>query len=112
MRLFNWLAPALCLAVSSALAQTPQPTTVAKASASASSSVATSDVDEKAVTAMGYKLEVRNGQRLFCRAEDTTGTRLQRRSVCSTAKLILDRQKMDQENLKDTTHSAKGVPTN
>lgn len=65
-------------------------------------------VDEKHFLAEGYKLEMRHGEKYFCRSEDTLGSRLGSAKVCSTAqqlnaterdaKASVDRNMMQQHN--------------
>jgi hypothetical protein len=47
----------------------------------------TPDVDtmEKHFLAEGYKMEMRNGEKVFCRKEETIGSRLQAKKSCGTA---------------------------
>ncbi len=47
-----------------------------------------SDALEKHFLAEGYKMEMHNGQKLFCRREEQLGTRLGAQKVCSTAQQL------------------------
>ena len=76
---------------------TPAPTTPAPAAQAASAPAqdnkpavivqGTPEVDtvEKHFLAEGYKLEMRNGEKVFCRREEQLGSRLGGQKVCSTA---------------------------
>lgn len=65
-------------------------------------------LDEKHFLAEGYKLEMRHGEKVFCRREETLGTRLGSEKVCSSviqlkateqqAKASVDRSMMQQNN--------------
>jgi|SRR5580693_9722470 hypothetical protein len=67
-------------------------------------------VDERHFLAEGYKLEMRHGEKYFCRNEEVMGSRLGAGKVCSTAqqltaterdaKATLDRSMMQQHNPK------------
>ena len=66
------------------------------------------NVDEKHFLAEGYKLEMRHGEKYFCRSEEVLGSRLGGGKVCSTAQQLnaterdarasLDRSMMQQHN--------------
>jgi hypothetical protein len=45
-------------------------------------------LDEKHFLAEGYKMEMRHGEKYFCRNEELLGTRLGREKVCSTAQQL------------------------
>ena len=67
-------------------------------------------VDEKHFLAEGYKLEMRHGEKYFCRSEEVFGSRLGSGKVCSTAQQLteterdaratVDRNMMQQHNPK------------
>jgi hypothetical protein len=44
--------------------------------------------DERDLLAQGYKPEMRHGQKVWCREEQTTGSRLSRGTTCSSADVI------------------------
>jgi len=57
---------------------------------------------EKNLLRQGYRLEVRNGQRLFCRSEDTLGSRLHEHKVCGTEESIAHRAEANNDNVRDS----------
>jgi len=57
---------------------------------------------EKNLLRQGYRREVRNGQRLFCRSEDTLGSRLHEHKVCGTEESIAHRAEANNDNVRDS----------
>ena len=57
-------------------------TTPAATSAAAPTAV---DMDEKRLIAAGYKMHMKNGEKVFCRREEELGTRLGAHMTCGTA---------------------------
>jgi hypothetical protein len=55
------------------------------AAASATQAKPATDADEKRLIAEGYKPEMRNGEKVYCRREETLGTRLGSDKHCATA---------------------------
>ena len=77
----------------SAAAPAPSaPASPEAAAPAAQTAAAAQDPDEKRLLAMGYKLRLRNGERVFCRSEEELGTRLGSREICGTAKNIMAKQ--------------------
>jgi hypothetical protein len=71
------------------------PAASAPAAQSPQAATTTVDVDaqreqmlEKRYLAEGYKLEMHNGEKLFCRREEELGSRLGGQKVCSTAQQL------------------------
>lgn len=99
-------------------ATSPPTAAVATATAATTSSPVTASidkpaapaesVDDKHFLAEGYKLEMRHGEKYFCRREDVLGSRLGGGKVCSTAQQLaaterdaraaMDRNMMQQHN--------------
>jgi len=57
---------------------------------------------EKNLLRQGYRLEVRNGEKYFCRNEDTLGSRLHEHKVCGTEESIARRAEASNNNVRDT----------
>ena len=57
---------------------------------------------EKNLLRQGYRLEVRNGEKLFCRSEDTLGSRLHEHKVCGTEESISHRAEANNDNVRDS----------
>jgi hypothetical protein len=81
-------APAATAAPPAATAAPPAaagtPPAAAQATSSAPATGPTVDQYEKHFLAEGYKLEMHNGQKLFCRTEEIVGSRLGGQRVCAT----------------------------
>ena len=56
---------------------------------------------EKYLLRQGYKLEVRDGTRYFCRNEDTLGTRLRDHKVCGTEEQISHRAEANNDTVRE-----------
>jgi hypothetical protein len=83
-----------------ALADAPSATpssTPAQASASTAAPPAATDPREKMLKLKGYRLEVHNGERTFCRREEVLGSRLGGRKVCGTVEQLEDREHLSRE---------------
>ena len=101
-------------------AATQQPTSVPSAPAApdslATSTAAAPDPDEQYALSHGYKPELRKGVKVFCRREDTLGSRVSPVKVCGRAKDLkqiaaqtqrdMDRTRVGQQNSQpdSTTH--------
>jgi hypothetical protein len=70
-------------AASSPPAASPAPTPAAPA-APVRRTLWTTNSYEEHFLAEGYKMELHNGEKMFCRMEELPGSRLQARKVCST----------------------------
>jgi hypothetical protein len=87
-------APALVAAPAPAAAATPPTASVAGASHEA---IAAVDSREKNLRAKGYRLEMRRGEKMYCRTEEVMGSRLGGKKVCGTVEQLLDRERLSQE---------------
>ncbi len=77
-------------ALTSALADPPTDTAPAAATAPAATKPAEPEIDqvEKHFVAEGYRPEMRNGVKLFCRRETALGSHLPGPKVCGTAQQL------------------------
>jgi len=79
-------APATAPAQPAAATPASSPTPAApKAAAAASSTSSAEEEREHHFLSEGYRLEMRNGEKVFCRREETLGSRLGAQKVCSSA---------------------------
>jgi hypothetical protein len=62
------------------------------------------DPDEKRLIAMGYRPEMRNGERVFCRREEVLGSRLSVKKLCGTPKDLQAAQTAYREELEGQQH--------
>jgi hypothetical protein len=87
-------APAAGATTAPAAAATP-PT----ASATGASHDATAAIDprEKLLRSKGYRLEMRHGEKMYCRSEEVLGSRLAGRKVCGTVEELENREHLSQE---------------
>ena len=83
-------APATPAAAAAAAPTTPPLTSAAGATPKAASAAATPAIDpeEKRLIGLGYKPEMRNGEKVFCRREQTLGSRLGEAKHCATAEQL------------------------
>ncbi len=58
------------------------------------------DAQEKHFLAEGYKMEMRNGEKVFCRREEELGSRLGAHKVCGTGLQLqnIERESQDSVN--------------
>jgi hypothetical protein len=73
---------------------TSSPATAASAPHEAT---AAPDPREKLLKLKGYKLEMRHGEKLYCRSEEVLGSRLAGRKVCGSVEELLEREHASQE---------------
>ena len=111
MRTVAGLIGVLCLsALARAQESTPAPTEPGKAvtpAATAPTSQTTNTASkeltpaEKNLLRHGYRLEVRNGERRFCREEDTLGSRLHAHKVCGSVESLTRRAEINKDQVRD-----------
>ena len=111
MRIAVGLIAVLCLAaLAQAQESAPAPTEQAKAAtptAAAPTPQATITASkeltpaEKDLLRHGYRLEVRNGERRFCRQEDTLGSRLHAHKVCGSVESLTRRAEIIRDQVRD-----------
>jgi hypothetical protein len=90
-------------AASQALADQP-PSTPAAATATAPTVTVTGrrDPDERLLISAGYRAEIHNGEKVFCRWEDETGSRLDRKRVCGSVEQIKWAVRENQDRLSES----------
>jgi hypothetical protein len=88
-------AAAAAVAVPAPAAAATPPTT----SATGASREATAAIDprEKLLRLKGYRLEMRRGEKIYCRNEEVLGSRLAGRKVCGTVEELENREHLSQE---------------
>lgn len=109
MRHLSWLLAVLCITACSTPAPQPKSTALVRPGpASTSASRRDLSPDEKVAVSHGYRLQIQNGQRMFCRMEAKLGTRFEEK-VCASAESIVHRLDRDQDTLL-TPRAARGMP--
>jgi hypothetical protein len=82
-------APASAAAGPAAAATSPTPAApVAAPTAAVITAPADDDLLDRHLRSEGYKVEMRNGQKMYCRKEDVLGSRLGAAKTCSTAEQL------------------------
>jgi hypothetical protein len=92
-------APSLAAPVPVAVA-TPAPAAASPTASAANASheaVAATDPREKMLRLKGYRLEMRHGEKMYCRSEEVLGSRLAGKKVCGTVEELQDREHLSQE---------------
>ena len=97
-------APAVAPATPPASAPAAAPATAAATSAAKSAL----DADEKHFISEGYKPEMRNGQKVFCRREQVLGSRLGEAKHCAT----IEQLKVSEQESKDVTEQVQRTQKN
>jgi hypothetical protein len=84
---------------STASAATPPttPTPPTPAASAPHDTTAAIDPREKMLKLKGYRLEMRNGEKMYCRSEEVLGSRLGGRKTCGTVDALLEREHMSRE---------------
>jgi len=80
-------------AATAASATTP-PTAVASAPHEATAAI---DPREKMLKAKGYRVEMRHGEKFYCRNEEVLGSRLGGRKICGTVEDLQDRERLSRD---------------
>jgi hypothetical protein len=57
--------------------------------------------EEQRLVSKGYKLNMRNGEKWFCRRELALGSRVAAQNVCGTASMLLQSRTNQQNDLRD-----------
>jgi hypothetical protein len=55
------------------------------------------DPREKMLKLKGYHVEMRNGEKMYCRSEEVLGSRVGGRKICGTLDALLEREHMSRE---------------
>ena len=58
--------------------------------------------EEDLLVKRGYKLEMRHGEKWFCRREEVLGSRLGDKKVCGTASMLYEANKEQQDDLRNS----------
>lgn len=93
---------AVILLAAGVTAQAAEPQSPAPAATDKKPDKSTLTPGEKNLLRQGYRLEVRNGEKLFCRSEDTLGSRLHEHKVCGTEESISHRAEANNDNVRDS----------
>jgi hypothetical protein len=84
----------------------PAPSATATSAATAPAKPAI-DPEEKRLIAMGYKPEMRNGEKVFCRHEQTLGSRLAEAKYCASAEQLKISQQENQDVIEKIQRTQK-----
>ena len=76
------------------------PQSVATTTESSASAKPAIDPEEKRLLAQGYKAQMRNGEKVFCRREEQMGTRLGGRLICGTIADLKAAQEQTREEVE------------
>jgi hypothetical protein len=95
-------APAKASAPAAPTAATPAQTPAAPADA---------DMQEKHFLAEGYKVEMRHGEKYFCRREDVLGSRLGGQKNCSTAQQLAQNEAEAKRITENAQHQQTHGPS-
>lgn len=88
-------------AASGAPAEPPAPPPVQHAAEPAAAAPPPAiDPEEKRLIAQGYKAQMRNGEKVFCRREEQLGTRLSGRLICGTIADLKAAQEQTREEVE------------
>jgi hypothetical protein len=70
----------------------------------------TSDFEEKRLLSEGYRIEMRNGERVFCHREEVLGSRVEGRKVCNTKQQLELTESQSKHNLERTQQQWQTPP--
>jgi curli biogenesis system outer membrane secretion channel CsgG len=102
-------AGAMNLAVADPPAQTTAAPTAAAAQTASTTASNTMSVDEKEMRSQGYKPRMHNGEKVWCRQEDQTGTRLAMHGdTCGTVEQIRART----QSAREATEATQRIQVN
>jgi hypothetical protein len=68
------------------------------------------DPEEKRLMAAGYRMQMRHGEKVFCRREEVLGSRLEGKMNCSTAQQLKSTQDQAQEAAQRLQRQNLGHP--
>jgi hypothetical protein len=100
--------PAAATRTSPTEAATATAPVAAPQSAATASTTAAVDPEEKRLRAMGYKMQMRNGEKVFCRREEVLGSRLEGKLICGT---VQDLKATAEQNRQDVEHAQHQLGT-
>jgi len=87
----------------------PAPSATSAATAPAKPAI---DPEEKRLIAMGYKPEMRNGEKVFCRHEEILGSRLAEAKHCASAQQLKISQQENQDVIEKIQRTQKNPQGN
>ena len=87
---------------------TPAPVTPQTAPAAAATPAI--DPEERRLLAQGYRMQMRHGEKVFCRREEVLGSRLEGKMNCSTAQQLKSTQDQAQEAAQRLQRQNLGHP--
>ena len=90
-------APAQSAATTATPPQSAATTPPAPAASPSHETTAAIDPREKALKAKGYRMETRNGEKMYCRSEEVLGSRLAGRKVCGTVSELEQREHLSRD---------------
>ena len=110
-------APAATVPVTAAPATTPTaaPTSaagLAQAAGTAPAAAGDAEAVEKRLRAQGYKVEMRHGEKYFCRVTDTLGSRVTPVKACSTAEQLAVKEREAKEYVQWAQRTSTMCPSN
>ena len=94
--------PASSAAPASASASAPQNATAAAPAAAAAPAQSDDEAEEKRLRAAGFKPEMHNGEKIWCRKEESLGSRLAAQKSCGTASSLAKSMQENQRNVADS----------
>jgi hypothetical protein len=77
---------------------------VAAPQTATASTTAAVDPEEKRLRAMGYKMQMRNGEKVFCRREPVIGSRLEGKLICGTVQDLKASADQARQNVEHAQH--------
>ena len=103
-------APAPSAATAAAASDTATAPTTAPASTTAAKADVRDEMLDKHFRAEGYKVQVRNGEKWYCKPVIETGTRLaSAQPVCAPGEQLLIKERQQQEDLQKAQRSMIGT---
>lgn len=104
-------APATATPAPAAASATPSASQAAAVKPSVDVEAAKMDQAEKHFLAEGYKIEMHNGEKYFCRREEQLGSRLGGEKHCSTAQQLLYTEEDSQRQASDAVRQQATGPS-
>jgi hypothetical protein len=90
----------------------PSAPSVSQTAGAAPAEVSARDHIEKRLIAQGYRLEMRHGEKYFCRVTDTLGSRVTPVKACSTAEQLMTKAQEGKEFTEWAQRTATMCPSN
>ncbi|HET7758114.1 MAG TPA: hypothetical protein VFK87_12735 [Steroidobacteraceae bacterium] len=89
---------------SAAAAATAHAATASSAAPATPAAPPALDFEEKHLLAEGYRVEIRHGQKMFCRREEVLGSRVEGQKFCGTAEQLKATESQAKEAVERTRH--------